>query len=165
MTRKAPRDGEEAKRILTAIRRLVRVLRIYDRQAHSRYGVTAAQMFVLHTLFAVGEGISLNELADKIATDQSSASVVVQRLVESGFVSRTTRPDDRRHVQLTLTAQGRRVIRRSPPPAQEKMMNAIDDMPPADRRKFAKLMEAFVDALGASGKAPLLFEEDGASRD
>jgi DNA-binding MarR family transcriptional regulator len=154
-------DSEEAKQILTAVRRLVRVLRIYDRQAHTRYGVTAAQMFILHTLNGVDEeGISLNDLADRIVTDQSSASVVVQRLVEASLVSRTTRPDDRRHIQLRLTPQGRRIIRNSPPPAQEKMMNAITTMPPADRRKFAKLMEAFVDTLGASAEAPLMFEDE-----
>jgi DNA-binding MarR family transcriptional regulator len=118
-------------------------------------------MFILHTLHGVDEdGISLNDLADRIVTDQSSASVVVQRLVEAGLVSRTTRPDDRRHIQLSLTPQGRRIIRNSPPPAQEKMMNAITAMPPAERRKFAKLMEAFVDELGASEKAPMLFEDE-----
>ena len=161
MTAKRVGDGSEAKRILTLVRRLVRALRIYDRQAQSRYGLTAAQMFVLHALAGVGEdGISLNDLADRIATDQSSASVVVQRLVAEGLVSRTPRPDDRRHVELRLTPQGRRTIRRAPPPAQEKMINAIDSMPPGDRKRLVALMETFVSRLGVSEKAPMLFEDE-----
>lgn len=157
-TRKSGTD--EAKRILDAIRRLVRSLRIYDREAQSRYGLSAAQMFILHALTG-DEPLSLNELAARTMTDQSSASVVVQRLVEAGYVSRTARKADRRHVDLRLTQKGRSAIRNAPPPAQEKIRRVVDRMSPADRKQFADLMEEFVAAFGARGaKAPMLFEDD-----
>ncbi|HEX7807288.1 MAG TPA: MarR family transcriptional regulator, partial [Thermoanaerobaculia bacterium] len=99
-TRTKPTTAEaEGKRILDSIRLLVRSLRLFDREAQSKYGISAAQMFVLHAL-DTDDVLSLNELADKTATDQSSASVVVGRLVEAGYVSRTARKNDRRHVEL-----------------------------------------------------------------
>jgi DNA-binding MarR family transcriptional regulator len=76
-------QGSEGKRILNSIRQLVRALRLFDREAQSKYGISAAQMFVLHTLNEQ-DAISLNDLAERTATDQSSASVVVQRLVDAG---------------------------------------------------------------------------------
>lgn len=139
-------EGDETRRILSSIRRLVRALRVEDRRSQDRSGVSAAQMLVLHALHAT-DGISLNELAERIATDQSSASVVVQRLVEAGLVSRTHRADDRRHIELRLTPRGRMVARDAPPPAHEKIARVIGAMSPADRRRFAKLMETFVDEL------------------
>jgi DNA-binding MarR family transcriptional regulator len=139
-------EGDETRRILSSIRRLVRALRLEDRQSTGRYGLTGAQICVLHALQA-SDGISLNELSERIATDQSSASVVVQRLVESGLVSRTARADDRRHVELRLTQRGRAVVRDAPSPAQQKIADIVEVMAPPDRRKFAKLLESFVDEL------------------
>lgn len=160
MAIRKPGGSDEAKRILDAIRRLVRSLRIYDREAQSRYGLSAAQMFILHAL-DTPDALSLNELAARTMTDQSSASVVVQRLVEAGYVSRTPRKTDRRHVDLRLTQRGRTAIRNAPPPAQEKILGAVGRMSAADRKRFAELMEEFVGALGVrERKATMLFEDD-----
>lgn len=150
---------DEGKRILNSIRQLVRALRLFDRQAQSKYGISAAQMFVLHTL-RQHDGLSLNALAEHTATDQSSASVVVQRLVDAGYVTRTPRPQDRRHIELRLTPAGRNVVRRAPPPAQQKILAAVASMPPRERRQFARLLEDFIEAFGVRDrKAPMLFED------
>lgn len=150
---------DEGRRILDAIRQLVRALRLFDREAQSKHGISAAQMFVMHALEGE-DGLSLNELAERTATDQSSASVVVQRLVDAGYVSRTQRKDDRRHVELRVTPKGKSVTRRAKPPAQQKILAAVAAMSPRDRKSFATLLEAFVEDVGVDkGKAPMLFEE------
>jgi DNA-binding MarR family transcriptional regulator len=151
---------DDAKRILNSIRQLVRALRLFDREAQSKYGISAAQMFVLHALDQ-DEVLSLNGLAERTATDQSSASVVVQRLVDAGYVTRTAKKEDRRHIELRLTAKGRAVLRKSPPPAQQRMMATVEKMSARDRKQFVELLEGFVGAFGVRGKkAPMLFEDD-----
>lgn len=158
--KKSPVKQSEGKRILNSVRQLVRALRLYDREAQTKHGISAAQMFVLHAL-SEEDGISLNELAAKTATDQSSASVVVHRLVEAGYVTRTPKEEDRRHIELRLTAKGRTVTRRSPPPAQQRIIEIVDAMPARDRKAFAELLEGFVEGFGVKGKkAPMLFEDD-----
>lgn len=161
-TRKAAAAAQpaEGKRILNAIRQLVRALRLFDREAQARHGISAAQMFVLHALNEE-EGLSLNELASRTATDQSSASVVVQRLVDAGCVTRTAKREDRRHIELRLTPKGKSVIRRSPPPAQQKILAIVDAMPARERKAFADMLEHFVGEVGVRGKkAPMLFEDE-----
>lgn len=163
IARKQTSPPEDGRRILNAIRQLVRALRLFDREAQSKYGISAAQMFVLHALNDE-EVLSLNELADRTATDQSSASVVVQRLVDAGYVTRTPRKDDRRHVELRLTSRGRSVIRRSPPPAQQRILEAAEKMSARERKVFVDLLESFVGAIGIRGKkAPMLFEDEAPS--
>jgi DNA-binding MarR family transcriptional regulator len=150
----------EGTRILNSIRQLVRALRLFDREAQSKHGISAAQMFVLHAL-REEDGISLNALAERTATDQSSASVVVQRLVDGGYLTRTPKQEDRRHIVLRLTPKGRAVTRRSPPPAQQRIIAAVDAMSPRDRKAFAQMLEMFVEEVGVKGKkAPMLFEDD-----
>lgn len=156
----ATHSETESKRILNSIRQLVRALRLFDRQAQTKHGISAAQMFVLHAL-SEEDVLSLNELAERTATDQSSASVVVQRLVDAGYVSRTAKKEDRRQIELRLTAKGRTVTRKSPPPAQQKMLAAVEAMPARDRKVFANLLQTFVEGVGVRGpKTPMLFEED-----
>ena len=150
---------EEGMRILNSIRQLVRALRLFDREAQTKYGVTAAQMFVLHAI-EQEEGLSLNALAARTATDQSSASVVVQRLVEGGYVLRAAQAEDRRRIELRLTAKGRAIIRKAPPPAQQKILATVAAMSPADRKQFAALLQDFVEAFGMRGTPPMLFEEE-----
>jgi len=150
----------EGKRILNSIRQLVRALRLFDREAQARHGISGAQVFVLHTL-GEHEMLSLNELAERTATDQSSASVVVQRLVDAGYVSRTPKKEDRRHVELRLTPKGRTVMRKSPPPAQQKILAVADAMTPRNREAFAEMLEQFVAGMGVRGtKVPMLFEDE-----
>lgn len=157
MSKQVPTEGE---RILNSVRRLVRALRLFDRQAHTKHGITAAQVYVLHTLHQE-DGLSMNELAARTATDQSSASVVVQRLVEAGYATRTPKKEDRRHVELRLTPKGRAVVRKSPPPAQQRILAAIESMPPRDRKAFAELFDTFLENFGLPDrKAPMLFEDD-----
>src|SRR5213083_186147 len=77
----------DSARILDAIRRLVRHLRLADRAAQTDLGISGAQLFVLTELGKTGS-LSLNDLALRTRTDQSSVSVVVSRLVDAGLVTR-----------------------------------------------------------------------------
>lgn len=67
--------------------------------------VTMAQMRVLMLLSALGE-IRMSEAATSLGVSQSTASGLVDRLVESGLVARHNDAHDRRQVLVSLTANG-----------------------------------------------------------
>jgi DNA-binding MarR family transcriptional regulator len=152
----------DTQRILDAIRRLVRGLRIFDRAAQARVGLSAAQLFILSELGKTPD-ISLGELTDRTHTDQSSASTVVTRLVEAGLVARERAPEDARRLVLTLTRAGRAALKRAPLVAQQKLVELLDRLPPADRKRFADTFTRIVDEMGVEKAAPMLFEEEGRS--
>jgi len=150
----------DSQRILDSIRRLVRLLRLSDRAAQTEVGLSGAQLFVLQELFR-SPSLSLNELAERTRTDQSSVSVVVTRLVESGLVTRDRDARDARRPVLNLTKAGRSAVQKAPGVAQERIIEIVEKMAVPDRRRFAEAFEALVSELGAeSGAAPMLFVED-----
>ncbi len=154
----------DARAALDAIRRIVRMLRESSGAAERRAGVSGAQLFVLQQLRA-GAALSLRELAERTATHESSVSVVVQRLVDSGRVARRKSRLDGRCVELSLLARGRALLRRAPPLAQEKLIGALEQLDPRDRRSLAKSLEALVARLGLGAQAPeMFFESRGAAR-
>ncbi|MDQ6800128.1 MAG: MarR family transcriptional regulator [Acidobacteriota bacterium] len=138
----------------------MRLLRLTDRAMQSEVGLSGAQLFVLHEL-EKATAMSLSELAEKTRTDQSSVSVVVSRLVEGGYIMRERDRRDARRLVLTLTKTGRSVAEESPPVAQERILEILERMQPAERRRFADLFGRMIEELGAArGAAPMLFEEE-----
>ena len=93
---------------MNAVRSIVRALRINTRAIELKMGISLAQLFVLQQL-AERAADSLNDLAERTATHQSSVSVVVRRLVERGYVTRTSSSADKRRIEIGLTlGQARR---------------------------------------------------------
>lgn len=152
-------DSDDIRRVLDAIRQIVRSLRTASSSAQKRVGLSAAQLFVLQRLGA-GPAMSLNELAERTFTHQSSASVVVSRLVDQGLVQRARSQQDGRRQELSLTPAARKLLRTAPDAAQERLIAALQSMKQSDVSNLANLMTAFLTAAGLADETPALFFED-----
>lgn len=145
---------------MDALRRVVRVLRVSSTSVEKAHGVSGAQLFVLAELAAFGT-FSIAELAARTATDPSSVSVVVARLVERGFVVRRISPDDARRAEVEITPAGRALLRKAPPPIQAKLFATLADLPEAELSALASGLGRVVAAIGAGeGAAPMFFEDE-----
>jgi len=150
----------QSRAVLIALRRIVRHLRIADRELEAAHGLSAAALFVLHSL-RDAPARSMAELAARTFTDQSSVSTVVARLVASQLVVRTPSRADRRRVELALAPAGRRIVRATPKLPQAQLIGAIAAMPPARRAELVRSIEQLAAVMGASEIAPrMLFEDD-----
>jgi DNA-binding MarR family transcriptional regulator len=147
---------------LRALRRLVRALRLADRAAEARLGLSAAQLFVLERL-AEGPVASMAELAARTLTDASSVSVVVQRLTTRGLVVRAPSQDDARRTTLRLSAPGKRLLTSAPRSPQADLLDALEQLSATDRRELERLLEQLVRGMGIDEQAPapMLFEGEG----
>ena len=74
-------------------------------------GLTAAQADALVVIDQAAP-VSLKELGELLIAEAGHPSRLVERLVEAGFVERRPARDDRRRVELTPTARGRRLVKR-----------------------------------------------------
>jgi DNA-binding MarR family transcriptional regulator len=144
---------------LRALRRLVRALRLADRAAESRLGLSAAQLFVLERL-AEGPVGSMAELAGRTLTDASSVSVVVQRLSGRGLVVRATSQDDARRTTLRLSASGKRHLASAPHSPQADLLESLERLSTAERRELKRLLEQVVRGMGIDENeaTPMFFE-------
>jgi DNA-binding MarR family transcriptional regulator len=147
-----------------SLRRLVHSLHSASRETERRLGVTGAQLFVLTQLRAT-PSLSINALAERTMTHQSTVSVVVRRLVRRKLVKKVRAADDARRVELTLTPAGSRLLDRAPEAIQVRLANAIGSLPATDRRQLARALGQLVEQVGA-GEAPMFFESaDGLTAD
>jgi DNA-binding MarR family transcriptional regulator len=158
MYRRRDPSAPEVMGVLDDFRRIVRALRQSSRAAQQRLGVTGAQLFVLKTLSA--QSLSMNELAVRTRTHQSTVSVVVKRLVARGLVSRAVSHSDARIVELTVTKRGRALLEHAPSAAQEKLIEGIERLSAMERRVLAKALHRLIDAMQLTDEAPEMFFEE-----
>jgi MarR family transcriptional regulator, lower aerobic nicotinate degradation pathway regulator len=159
MTERQPQD--DVSRAMNAIRSIVRALRVNTRSIELKLGISLAQLFVLEQL-ANKPAESLNELAVRTATHQSSVSVVVRRLVDRGLVTRTAVPTDKRRVHIALTEAGQTMLRGAPPTVQADLLEGMKQLRPDQRSMLANLLETWVKASGIdmTSPPPMMFEEE-----
>ena len=74
-------------------------------------GITAAQADAILVIGRAGP-MSLKDLGDLLIAEAGHPSRLVDRLVEAGLVERRAGGEDRRRVELSLTARGRRLEKR-----------------------------------------------------
>jgi len=145
---------------MAALRRIVRYLRLADREAEAAHGLSAAQLFVLHSL-AAAPASSLGELAGRTLTDASSVSTVVAKLVAKKLVARVRAADDQRRFSLRLTPAGAKVVRDAPRIVQARITDGIGKLAPARRRELVRALDTLVRAIGADSLEPrMLFEDE-----
>lgn len=149
----------EVTAILDDLRRIVQVLREASRDAERHLGVTGAQLFVLKALLDTPR-LSLNELAERTHTHQSTVSVVAKRLVDRALVTRSVSPHDGRRIELSLTVSGRRLLARSPLAAQDRLIEGVEALGPAERRGLAVALRQLTEAMRVGEEAPVMFFEE-----
>jgi DNA-binding MarR family transcriptional regulator len=71
-------------------------------------GITAAQADAIVVIARAGP-LSLKQLGDLLIAESGHPSRLVDRLVEAGLVERRAAEEDRRRIELSLTAKGRRL--------------------------------------------------------
>jgi DNA-binding MarR family transcriptional regulator len=162
-TKKQPARPERVREVLDSLRRIVRELRLTAREAERRAGMSGAQLFVLQTL-ADADASSLNDLAERTLTDQSSVSVVVSRLSERKLLQRRPSSHDARRIELALTPAGRRMLARCPEPTQARLLSAVRCLTDPELDALTSGLTALIREMGiANLAARMFFDEEGAT--
>ena len=157
--RNPPAPAYPIERSMNAVRSIVRALRINTRAIELKMGISLAQLFVLQQLAERGAD-SLNDLAERTATHQSSVSVVVRRLVERGYVTRTSSSTDKRRIEIGLTPEGRKLLEDAPSTIQTQLVNALRQMGRDDQTTLADLLEHWLREAKIDIAAPPMLGED-----
>lgn len=129
----------DAEALYDALSHLVRVYQFRDRDRICCYDVSVTQCYALEALVRRGP-LRLQALAEELFLDKSTASRVVETLVQKEYVRRVDDPEDRRAVRIDATTAGQRLYAqiRADLVAEERAM--LGDMPPEIRAGAVELL-------------------------
>lgn len=82
------------------------------RQLIEQFGTTLPRFDLMAALERRPDGMVMSELSKSLMVSSGNVTSVVDRLIEDGYVSRTTAQKDRRSIIVKLTAKGQREFNR-----------------------------------------------------
>jgi DNA-binding MarR family transcriptional regulator len=114
--------------------------------------VTMPQLRVL-MLAASQAPLNLLTVAADLGVHPSNATRTCDRLVRAGLLDRRTSTRDRRHLAMTLTPAGRRLVDRVLRYRRQRVVRLLDRMAANDRAALVRSLEALAEAAGPEADA------------
>lgn len=136
------------------IRRLQQIAVAIFMAETKKFDITPVQY---SALLAVGmnAGIDQTALVNMVALDRSTIASVVGRLESKKWIKRVAGADDRRTKQLTITPQGRNVLREIDFAVGSSQKLILAPLRPAERPVFMNMLKRLVRINNTLSRAPL----------
>lgn len=103
--------------------------------------ITPRQFGVLMTLFQLGH-MTPSVLAERISCDRNTLSEMLKRMTARKLISKKSNPDDRRSIQVQISAKGEEALLAVIPAAAELQNLMLAPLSKEDRAHFLKCMLA-----------------------
>jgi DNA-binding MarR family transcriptional regulator len=152
-TKKPAREdhAQAAAKVLRRFRIVFNAVKNHFRAVESQAGISGAQVWALSVIQAQ-PGVGVGGLARAMDIHQSTASNLVRGLAEAGMVESSREGEDRRAVQLYVTARGRRALAKAPGPFAGVLPEALMRLDDATLARLDEDLAAVVRQLGPRGK-------------
>jgi DNA-binding MarR family transcriptional regulator len=147
---------------------LVRRLRLLERSEMACCGVPMSQAMVLQTLQGDDDGKRMSTVAEALGVAQSTATRLVEPLVDQGMVNREPAPDDGRAVMVRLTLEGRRTAAELARLSQRWSQSILQRIPSNQQQSVITALETVVTAVNdccATGCEPEVVQLQRRSRE
>jgi DNA-binding MarR family transcriptional regulator len=103
------------------------------------FGLTAAHFEVLLCL-KTGEGISQQELSDRLLVTKGNTCVTVQKMESAGLIDRRPDPTDQRFHRLYMTDTARRLLAKVMPVHHAMMRQILEPITQAEQKMLHELL-------------------------
>ncbi|MBN73784.1 MarR family winged helix-turn-helix transcriptional regulator [Gimesia chilikensis] len=113
------------------------------------YGLTVGGFDILATLRRTGnpQGLTPTELMEAVMLSSGAMTNRIDRLEEQGLVERRPSPNDRRSLQVLLTAEGRKVVDKAVADRLDEAEGALCGLKAEERDQLADLLRAMLQGL------------------
>lgn len=138
---------DPAARVLRRFRLVFNAVKSHFRAVETKAGISGAQLWALSVVQAQ-PGIGVGELARAMDIHQSTASNLLRALLEKNLVAAERGGEDRRAVQLQVTARGAKVIAKAPGPFTGVLPEALARL---DKKTLARLDRDLAVLIGELG--------------
>jgi MarR family transcriptional regulator, organic hydroperoxide resistance regulator len=153
-------NPDEISEAIDNLRRSIKAINEYSRNAEKDTGLTGPQLWAIK-IIAGSALINVSELARRMYLHPATVVGILDRLESKGLVQRTRSTEDRRVVEIDLTAQGRVVVGQAPEVAQDLLVKGLESLSGEKLSHVSECMRELVRILGAEDFPPqLLFSQE-----
>jgi len=107
--------------VLASLRRIIRATDLHSRKLGKETGLTTPQLVVMRAIQQQNTSVA-SEIARVVSLSQATVTDILNRLESHGLVSRTRSEEDKRRINVSLTAPGKTLLQGAPQPLQESFI-------------------------------------------
>lgn len=139
-------------RTLQDLRTVVGSARRHDARVRRVTGISGSQLWALDEVAHLA-GITVKELAARLALHQTTASNLINALVERHLIRRARDRRDQRVVHLYVTVEGARLLARSPRPCSGLLVDALRQIAARDLHRLARSLATLLGKMHQASPA------------
>lgn len=132
--------------IVAAVRRIMRGVDLHSRHLVHEIGLTWPQLATLRAAERLGV-CSIGALARAVHVGQATLTGIVQRLERAGYVERSSHKQDRRSVNVTITATGRNLLKDAPSLLQDRFHAELAKLKDWERSQILALLQRIAEMM------------------
>ena len=140
--------------VIVALRRIIRAIELHSHRLAKQFGLTGPQLLVLSEV-AAGNALTAGEAARKVHLSQATVTIIVDRLVEQGFLVRSGDEADRRRVYLAVTEKARSLLGAHPSFLQDRFVERFERLEEPEKEKLLSSLRQVAEMMDAD-EAPVL---------
>ena len=126
--------------------------RVHDTDVRRTSGISGSQVWALSEI-ARSVGMTVNGLSERMALHQTTASNLVNALVERKLIRRVRDVADQRVVHLHITVEGRRVLLRAPGPYPGLLVDGLRQVDVETLERLRSSLAVLVGVMRNAAKA------------
>lgn len=148
-------NAKTIENVMNNLRRVFKAINDRSKLAEHTAGLTGPQLWALKVLAEHGP-VRVSDLAARMYLHPSTVVGILDRLEAKSLAVRQRLAQDRRVVNVCLTANGKELVRKMPAVAQEMLLSGLETLSPRDLATVGRGLEIQVRILGAQGLPPQL---------
>lgn len=145
-----PRAADELTNLQLEVLRKFRLIygsvKQHFREVEKACGISGSQLWILRDI-AASPGTGVSRLAERLSIHQSTCSLLVEKLVGAGLVSKTRSTADQRRVGLEITRAGKQLLKIAPGPAEGMLPDALRQLPEVALRTLQVNLDQLISHL------------------
>jgi DNA-binding MarR family transcriptional regulator len=135
---------------LIALRRILRATELYERKLAQAAGLTPAKLRVLQIVASRADGSATPKaLATQMGVAQGTVTALIDKLEQTGMVTRQRSETDRRQTNVVITAPGRAAVKDAPDALQQRFVRAFERMQDWEQAQLVASLERVATMLDA----------------
>ena len=137
------------------ISRIFRIYSLLDRntsEVFERHGITRGEADVLGTLYRQGDAMAPTVLADSLLCSPGAMTNRLNNLERAGLIKRVVVPSDKRSYNITLTPEGKRLIRAAVEDRKAAHPELIPGLSRKEREQLIPLLRKLLAAMESKTK-------------
>jgi DNA-binding MarR family transcriptional regulator len=149
------KKSEQISVIIDNIRRVFKAVNEQSKKAECQTGITGPQLWAIKIISDLSP-IKVSDLASRMYLNPATVVGILDRLELRGFVVRVRSKEDRRVVEVELTDDGKKLVKRAPRIAQGLLVEGLERLTLNKLQGISSSLEEVVHILGAQELPPQL---------